>query len=107
MTDKLQTDTVKVGDKQRIDRHLSLCFFTQLLFRDGQNVHQLIIQVNLQLRLHRQQRRRWGVFQVQHRIRDDLIAAHTKFNTAVRVDAAQHHTSRRGRNLRKGQLHIP
>ena len=55
VTDKLQADTVKVGDEQWVDWHLSLRFLTQLLFRDRQNVHQLIIQVDLQLRLRRQQ----------------------------------------------------
>jgi hypothetical protein len=43
--------------------------FSQLLFGDRQDAHQLIIQIDLQLRLHRQQRRRRRVFEIQQRFR--------------------------------------
>ena len=106
VADKLQTHAVKVGDKQRVNRHLSQGFLTQLLFGDGQDVHQLVIQIDLKLGLHRQQRRRWGVFQVEHRFRHDFIAAHTEFDTAIWVDAAQNHAARRRRDLGKRQLNV-
>ena len=53
VADKLQPHAVKIGDKQRVDRHLGQRLFTQLFLGDRQHAHQLIIQVDLELRLYR------------------------------------------------------
>ena len=84
VTDKLQPYAVEVGDVQRVNRQLRADLFPQLLFGDGQNAHQLIVEIDFQLRLHGQQRRRWGVFQVEQRVGDQLIAAHAEFDRRVR-----------------------
>ncbi|SSL80648.1 Uncharacterised protein [Klebsiella pneumoniae] len=84
MADKLQPYAVEVGDVQRVNRQLRADLFPQLLFSDGQDAHQLIVKIDLQLRLHGQQRGRWGVFQIEQRVGDQLIAAHAEFDRRVR-----------------------
>ena len=84
VTDKLQPYAVEVGDVQRVNRQLRADLFPQLLFGHGQDAHQLIVEIDFQLRLHGQQRRRWGVFQVEQRVGDQLIAAHAEFDRRVR-----------------------
>ncbi|MNP72794.1 hypothetical protein D3C76_1694150 [compost metagenome] len=54
MADKFEAHAVKVGDKQRVDRHLRQRFLSQLFFGDGQYTHQFVVEIDLQLRLHRQ-----------------------------------------------------
>ena len=106
VADKLQPHTVKVGDKQWVDRHLRQRLFAQLFLGDRQHAHQLIVQIDLELRLYRQQGWRRGVLQIQHGSGDHFIATHAKFNTAIRVHATQHHAARRRRDLRKRQFHV-
>ena len=84
VTDKLQPYAVEVGDVQRVNRQLRADLFPQLLFGHGQDAHQLIVEIDFQLRLHGQQRRRWGIFQVEQRVGDQLIAAHAEFDRRVR-----------------------
>ncbi|VGO75368.1 hypothetical protein SB01124_00166 [Klebsiella quasipneumoniae subsp. quasipneumoniae] len=107
VADKLQPYAVEVGDIQRVNRQLRADLFPQLLFGDGQDAHQLIVEIDFQLRLHGQQRGRRGIFQIEQRVGDQLIAAHAEFDRGVRPRAAQHNAARRRRDGGKGQLHLP
>ena len=106
MANELKTHAVKVGDIERIDRDLRADFFAQLLFGDRQHAHQFIVKINLQLRLHRQQRWRGRVVEIQQRFRYHFIAAHAELYRTLRARAAQHHAARRRGDFSEGQLHV-
>ncbi|MNC59371.1 hypothetical protein D3C75_1091750 [compost metagenome] len=57
MTNEHQPHTVKIGDIAGIDGHLDTIGFAELLFGESGHAHQFVIEVHLDVRLHRDQRR--------------------------------------------------
>ncbi|MNE40927.1 hypothetical protein D3C80_1349750 [compost metagenome] len=57
MADEHQPHAVKIGDIARVDRHLNAVRLAELFFGEGGHAHQFVIEVHLDVRFHRDQRR--------------------------------------------------
>ncbi|VTT28823.1 Uncharacterised protein [Klebsiella pneumoniae] len=101
MPDQFEADAVEIADKARVDRHLRLVLFPQLIRRDGYKPDQLVVEGDFQLRQRGDQRRGRAIAEVEQRVSHHFVTAHPELNLPLRLGAAQRKVARRRCQLGK------
>gem|GEM_PF-6245437 len=89
VADELDPDAVEVTEQIGIQHNILANPLAKLFLADGQGPHQFVVQVDAQMRQHREQSRRRGVVEHQARIGGDTIASQLEFDLFGVANAEQ------------------